>query len=320
MKMLRTPVRLVLLLVLSGVVLAVCGLGMEMNRQGLASAFAKEPVDEGPLLRPFFETFGSGANPADWLAIGITLLMFSGIWFACHEALKLRHLARDRAMYVRVGDGEKAALAREVMRDLCFWVVVLIAPVALLIGVDFYFLSRYTDVERLWLSLAMALLGPLLFAYLSDRIVGTWETLRSMVAEYKAHAMSARQLPGVSPSEAVAPPNATQSAGTIEQPESHTAVVPPQVRIDLSASEQRVRAGSDAEFRWSITGANAAVLQSRTRGEQFAVPMHGALELAAPIEEEQFELVATGPDGGQNARTLRVVPAFELKVRDEPWN
>ena len=149
MKILRTPARLALLLLLSAVVLGICGLGMEMNRQGLLSAFAKQPIGDAQLLQPFSEIFHSKVGIIDWLAIGMTLLLYSGTWFACHEAFKLRRIARDREVYVRTGDTEKVTLARDVMRDIGFWLAILAGPTALLMGVDFYLLSRYAEVERL---------------------------------------------------------------------------------------------------------------------------------------------------------------------------
>lgn len=334
MKLLRTSARLVLLLLLSGAVLVVCGLGMEMNRQGLVSALAKQPLVGGQLLQPFAETFNRGTEPADWLAIGMTLLMFAGVWFACHEVLKLRHLARDRGTYVRDGDGEKAALAREVMHDLRFWLAILVLPVAILIGFNFYLLSQYTQVERVWLSLGIALLGPLMFAYLSDRIVGTWDVLCSMLREYKDTATSAWGAPTGSPL-AFEASNIGQSA-----PEGQPAPNPqganssaerrpaPPLRIDLPVSAMRVPTGENAEFRWSITGARSAVLHARERDTRSVLPMQGSLLVAAPLEEETLDLIVTGFDGRQAIRTLRITPTVvgvddpltELKLLDASWN
>jgi hypothetical protein len=328
MRLLRAVARLALLLVLSAVVLAVAGLGMEMNRQGLAAALEKRPMADARLLEPLSEAFAADPGLAGWLAIGMSVLLFCGSWLACHEMFRLRRLAYDREAYVRGGDNEKAVLASEVMRDLWFWLTVLAGPIALLAVVDVYLLSRYSETERVWLGLGIAFCAPLLFGYLSDRIVGTWQTLRGMLDELRTSGpitAAGASAPAADIAEASAAAGSGQLANQAH-PVALDGAAP--VRIDLSATEARVPVGADAEFRWTISGARAAVLRGDSRGGRFAVPMQGALLLAAPFEEERFELVATGLDGQEHRRELRVIPTApsvddpvdELKALAASWS
>jgi hypothetical protein len=320
MRFLLLAIKLAVFAAMSGVALATSVFGGSLNQHGLASTFAKEPVAAGQFIRPLWEAFASESATA-WLATAMTLMIFVGVWFICHEAINARHLAREHGRFTRSGDTEKAAMARMVMQDAKGWALLLAVPVGILLCVDYYLLSRYTEVERAWLSIGIALIGPLMFAYCWDRAAVAWDALRSLGAEYWKPVPAAGPAQNTPPVGADAPLKEQAAASTVDQP------VQESPHIEVSASELPVPRDGQAELSWSITGARSAVLSALARSQELAVPLTGRLVIAAALEEESFDLTAVGAGGDQQTRRLRVIPhglainepLHELKFLAASW-
>lgn len=285
------------MLLLGAIIFVAFGAAFVANHRGLAAALSKNPAIAEALAKSSLDFLSSDWSPYSALALGATGLLFGGIWYLIHEALKLRYLARDRGTYLRAGDADNAAAADLATRDSCFWIAVLAVPLVLLAALNHYLLSGQGQPERAWLSLTTALAAPLLMEYLVDRIAIIAATLSE---QFGLKAAFGRTAPG-----AAADTRSDSEATTNAELEPA-----PPVRIELSPREVRVPPGETGAFQWDVTGARSAILHSRTRNERFAVPLQGSISVAMPIEEETFELVATGMDGRQHARSVQVSPQW----------
>lgn len=101
----------------------------------------------------------------------------------------------------------------------------------------------------------------------------------------------------------------------------------PPVRLVLPTARQTGLIGEVVRFDWTVTGAARVALQALARGEVFAAPATGHVEVEVGPEPERFRLVATGFDGREHPAEFQVMPRWvdlpltrdDLSVLTLPW-
>jgi hypothetical protein len=83
-------------------------------------------------------------------------------------------------------------------------------------------------------------------------------------------------------------------------------VVAPPVTLAVDVHEQSASPGDDAIFSWTVTGAQAVRIEALERGIKLQAPLIGHLIVETGFESENFRIVATGMDGIEQARNIRV--------------
>jgi hypothetical protein len=91
----------------------------------------------------------------------------------------------------------------------------------------------------------------------------------------------------------------------------------PRPRIVVEQPVQSGAPGSEAAFRWRITGAREAFVEAPQRHERHGVALEGGMVVAIGSEPEEFQLVAVGLDGRRYSERLSTIPRL-IACLDEP--
>jgi hypothetical protein len=75
--------------------------------------------------------------------------------------------------------------------------------------------------------------------------------------------------------------------------------------------------GSEAAFRWWISGAREAFIEAPQRHERHGVALEGGMAVTIGSEPEEFQLVAVGLDGRRYSERLSTIPRL-IACLDEP--
>lgn len=104
-------------------------------------------------------------------------------------------------------------------------------------------------------------------------------------------------------------------AKTVETRTVRVKIAKPRIAI-----EQPVQSGAprmEVTFRWRISGAREAYVESPLRNEMHAVALEGGMVVTIDSQPEEFHLVAVGLDGRRHTERLLTVPRL-IACLDEP--
>jgi hypothetical protein len=303
MSLLRSLARLCVLATLCAGVMLVAAASAALMFYMLALSFGGR-TDERMTLEAALEALSRGVTVVDPFAMAMTLVFHGSLWFAWREISRARTLAREVAQYEAAEEAENAQLARALVRETGVRIFLLALPAAC---IGAYALGSYpasAHANNLWLASAIACSAPMAFAYFADRLAATWDSLRTSPRDPQSIAPlsgDSRLYQGDAAHAEGGGEAATLVAADMER-------TPAEVVIELSADELHVAADDVGELRWAIRAASAAELLAPARGERRSIPLTGAMRFHAPLEQEVFSIVATGPDGARHARSFRVTP------------
>lgn len=228
MRVFQNILKLGLLFALAAGVLALTCITGVMNYQGLVSGIEltnleNKPIGVDPLIGWIFEALTPEAGFANWLALVVTALIFTGSLFLAHELFKIVKLLLNRQGYSELGQSEQMRLA---VAQAATWMVLLGIPLALIMWGDIYLFQYralagamniaepreaaasipalsalpeswwgiasivFLTSPGLWMYLGLSLLGPFSLEYLGTKMGTTWAVIETALREQPADAES----------------------------------------------------------------------------------------------------------------------------------